>query len=123
MNDVKYNWQQKELPFAKDIARRILTEAEIAKMADAAFDQILNTSIQAYHSVNHTKKEREILMVIKNAGDRGIISSEIQQRLPHMPYGSVTSSFKKLTDDGVIQCVGIRKNFRGRNQKVWRASR
>ena len=117
MNDLKHkNWQHKELPLA-------MSDAEINKMADAYLDYTLNTSIQAYHSVNHSKKERQILKVILDAGDRGIISSEIQQRLPHMPYGSVTSSFKKLTDDGVIECVGIRKNFRGRNQKVWRATR
>ena len=116
MNDVKHNWQQSELPFE-------LNDAEINKMADAYLDYTLRTSLQAYNSVNHSKKERQILKVIMDAGDRGVNSSEIQQRLPHMPYGSVTSSFKKLTDDGVIECVGIRKNFRGRNQKVWRAIR
>ena len=114
MNDVKHNWQQSELPL-------VMNNAEINKMADAYLDYTLRTSVQAYHSVNHSKKERQILKVILDAGDRGIISSEIQQRLPHMPYGSVTSSFKKLTDDGVIEFVGVRKNFRGRNQKVWRA--
>ena len=114
MNDLKYNWQQSELPFA-------MTDSEINKMADAYLDYTLRTSLQAYNSVNHSKKERQILKVILDAGDRGIISSEIQQKLPHMPYGSVTSSFKKLTDDGVIECVGIRKNSRERNQKVWRA--
>jgi hypothetical protein len=113
MNDLK-NWQQSELPL-------VMSNAEINKMADAYLDYTLRTSVQAYHSVNHSKKERQILKVILDAGDRGIISSEIQQKLPHMPYGSVTSSFKKLTDDGVIECAGVRKNFRGRNQKVWRA--
>lgn len=116
MNDVKHNWQQSELPFA-------MTDSEINKMADAYLDYTLRTSLQAYNSVNHSKKERQILKVIFDAGDRGIISSEIQQKLPHMPYGSVTSSFKKLSDDGVIECVGIRKNFRERNQKVWRIVR
>ena len=76
MNDLKNNWQQKELPFA-------MSDAEINKMADAYLDYTLNTSIQAYHSVNHSKKERQILKVILDTGDRGIISSEILQKTAH----------------------------------------
>ena len=108
MNDLKTNWQQKELPLA-------MSDAEINKMADAYLDYTLNTSIQAYHSVNHSKKERDPQGIFD--GVTRIISSEIQQNYL-ICQGSVTSSFKKLTDDGVIECVGIRKNFRGRNQKV-----
>ena len=115
MNDIYKRWQQKEMPF-------LLDESNLNKMADAFMDYSLNTSLQAYNSANHDKSEREILKAIVDAGDRGIISEELQQRLPHMPYGSVTSKFKKLCVDGGIECVGIRKNSRNRNQKVWRAT-
>ena len=115
MNDNKHRrWDQGEMPWT-------LTESNLSKMADAYMDYALNTSLQAYNSANHDKIEREILKAIVDAGDRGIISEELQKKLPHMPYGSVTSKFKKLCDDGVIECVGIRKNSRERNQKVWRA--
>lgn len=115
-DDQKLKWHQKEMPLYID-------QKQINKMADAYVDHTLNTSLQAYHSANHDKTEREVLKQIVDSGDRGVISEELQQRLPHMPYGSVTSKFKKLCDDGVIECVGIRKNSRNRNQKVWRAIR
>lgn len=119
MNDTKHKhkrWDQGEMPF-------LLGKSNLTKMADAYLDYSLNTSLQAYNSANHDKSEREILKAIVDAGDRGIISEELQKKLPHMPYGSVTSKFKKLCEDGVIECVGIRQNSRKRNQKVWRAIR
>jgi len=84
-------------------------------------EEMYFTSLQAYNSADHDKTERIVLKEIVASGIRGIISEELQDKLPHMPYGSVTSKFKKLCNDGVIECVGIRKNSRNRNQKVWRA--
>ena len=80
----------------------------------------LSTSVEAYYSVNHNEIEGEILKVIKSAGRSGIISAEIQQALPHLAYGSVTSKFKTLEERGFIEKNGRRKGPTGRNQYVWR---
>lgn len=64
--------------------------------------------------------EEQIVDVIYSSGRQGIISAEINEALPHLPYGTTTSRFKKLTRMGVIERIGQRQGPFGKMQAIWR---
>ena len=64
--------------------------------------------------------EEQIVDVIYSSGEQGIISAEINAALPHLPYGTTTSRFKKLTNMGLIERIGQRRGPTGKMQAIWR---
>ena len=83
-----------------------------------------DTSKAAAYSVDTSKLERHVLIIISSFGARGCISDEVRSH-PHMfglPYSSVTARYKALMDKKLIVDTGERrKGQSGRGMRVMRA--
>lgn len=81
-----------------------------------------DTSVEAAHSVDTSRLEREVYLVIKSYGVRGCISDEVRARFPYHPYSSITARYRALLDKHLIEDTGIRMpGTSGKNQRVMRA--
>tara|TARA_Y100001973_G_C5140900_1_gene302866 strand:+ start:621 stop:920 length:300 start_codon:yes stop_codon:yes gene_type:complete len=76
------------------------------------------TSYEAADSIDTTKLEKMVYETIKAFGSTGCISDEVQSRLPHLAYSSVTARFKALIDKNLVMVSGKRKGRSGRSQRV-----
>jgi hypothetical protein len=81
----------------------------------------LETSEEAAYSVDTTKLEREVHLVITSFGANGCISDDVRMALPGLPYSSVTARYSALEEKGYI-CRGPdkRKGNARRSQFVMR---
>jgi hypothetical protein len=57
---------------------------------------MIETSREAFESVDVSELERRVLGVIEGSGCAGCISDEVQDMLPLLAYSSVTARFRAL---------------------------
>ena len=81
----------------------------------------MNTSTQAFEAVKPTipTLKTRVLEAIKSAGETGMIAEEIGNRLPDVPFGSVSTRPNELRKAGLIRIAGTRKNSRNRDQNIY----
>lgn len=80
-----------------------------------------DTSKEAAESLDTTKLEREVHVIIHNFRD-GCISDQVRAALPRKTYSSVTARFSALERKGYISCGPDKKTgFSGRKQRVMRS--
>lgn len=77
------------------------------------------TSHEAADQLDVNYLERTVLYAIKTFKDKGCISDDILEILPHHRYSSVTARYKQLKEKGlVIVDERKRRGKSGRNQLV-----
>ena len=82
-----------------------------------------DTSMDAAYSIDPSRLEKLVYKVIFGFGERGCISDEVRERLPHLAYSSVTARYRKLLDRRHIIDTGIRRpGNSGRSQRVMAVS-
>ena len=81
------------------------------------------TSFEAAIKVDTSKIEMLVYETIDGFGADGCISDQVLEKLPQMPYSSVTARYKALLDKGFIEITGIRTGKSGRKQRVMRTKR
>ena len=82
-----------------------------------------DTSTDAAYSIDPTRLEKMVYKVIFGFGEKGCISDEVRERLPHLSYSSVTARYRKLLDRQHIIDTGDRRpGNSGRSQRVMVAS-
>jgi hypothetical protein len=87
-------------------------------------ETVMDTSLEAYESVDVTALELRVLSVIEGFGGAGCISDEVRARLPGLAYSSVTARFRALLDKGLVVDTGWRMpGLSGRRQRVIVAAR
>lgn len=80
------------------------------------------TSHDAAKSINTTRLEAEVLAAIRTFGDKGCIADEIEARLPHLQWCTLTPRFKPLLEKGLIEDTGDKRTgMSKRAQRVVRA--
>jgi hypothetical protein len=80
---------------------------------------MIETSREAFESVDVSELERRVLAAIERFGVAGCISDEVQDMLPLLAYSSVTARFRALLDKGLVVDTGARRPGRsGRRQRV-----
>ena len=79
------------------------------------------TSIAAFHSIDLTEMEEDVLTVIAGYGAHGCISDEVREAFPTRTYSAVTARFASLEEKGAICRNGdTRRGDSGRQQQVMR---
>ena len=84
---------------------------------------VIDTSREAYHSINEPRLEGLVYRTIYEFGHQGCISDEVREKHPDLAYSSITARYRKLLDRGAIIDTGRRRpGNSGRNQRVVAAS-
>ena len=77
------------------------------------------TSLIGANSVDMAKTTEEVYTAIESFGERGCISDEVRKVLSHRAYGTVTSKYSWLKDQGYIKVdMRVRKGKTGRPQHI-----
>ena len=77
------------------------------------------TSLIGANSVDMAKTTQEVYEAIESFGEDGCISDEVLSTLSHRAYGTVTSKYSWLKEQGLIKVdMRVKKGKTGRPQHV-----
>jgi|TARA_R110000787_G_scaffold269501_1_gene376318 hypothetical protein len=87
-------------------------------------NDVIDTSKDAYDSIDQTHLESLVYKTIFGFGKKGCISDQVREKHPHLAYSSITARYRKLLDRNQIIDTGERRpGNSGRNQRVMVAVR